>query len=47
MRTNFGKPDISHKSFFQLAHRFRFGTENLNFVDNHEEQSLSFHLIHI
>jgi len=35
---------------FRVIHRFRLVTgilSILSFVDNHEEQSLSFHLVHI
>ena len=47
---DFGKPDLSCKILLQLIHHFRLVTGILlilSFVGNHEEQSLSFHLVHI
>ena len=50
MRPNFGKPGLSHKMLFRVIRCFMLVTvilSILSFVDNHEEQSLSFHLVHI
>ena len=50
MWPDFGKPDLSRKMLFQVIHHFRSVTgilSILSFVDSHEEQSLSFHLVHI
>ena len=49
MWPDFEKPDLSHKMLFQDIHRFRLVTgilSILSFVDNHEEQSLSFNLVY-
>ena len=45
MWPNFGKPGLSRKLLFRVIRRFRLVTvilSILSFVDNHEEQSLSF-----
>ena len=50
MWPNFGKPGLSCKLLLRVIRRFRLVTvilSILSFVDNHEEQSLSFHLVHI
>lgn len=50
MCPNFGKPRLSLK-LFRVVRRFRSVTEILSiifsYVDNHEDQSLSFHLVPI